>query len=110
MEKLLDFAQGLATILNVGVLLLAYFKFFRKPADNIRDRVVALEVQQKSVDEFMKKSDEKSKAQSETNEVLIHSVFALIEFEMQFCLTENKPVTKGLEDAKDTLHKYLYKS
>ena len=44
-----------------------------------------------------------------TNEVIIESTLALIEFEMQYCLMENKQVSEGLNDAKVSLQKFLAK-
>lgn len=102
--------QCLLILLNIAVYIWGFFKFLKKPADNLRDRVVATEVRVGKLEEEQEKNKEKFHNQSETNEVLLQSVFALIEFEMQFCLTEKMPVTKGLEDAKDALHKYMYKS
>ena len=46
-------------------------------------------------------------AKVDTNEVLIRSVFALLEFEVHYCETEQKPISKNLERAKDDLHDYL---
>ena len=39
--------------------------------------------------------------------VVIHSVMALLEFEMQYCLTEHKEMNDGLKDAKKDLDKFL---
>ena len=46
-------------------------------------------------------------AKKETNEVLIHSTMALIEFEIQYCLTEKKSLSPELQRAKDDLQSYL---
>ena len=105
-----EILQIVLITLNILVYIFGFYKFIRKPADNIRDRVVALEVQQTEMKKYQEKSDEKFKDQSETNEVLLHSVFALIGFEMQYCLIEGKQVSKELSDAADALHKYMYKS
>lgn len=68
--------------------------------DDLNHRVTKLESIKTDTDAW-------KETQEETNEVLIRSVFALIEFEVHYCETEQKPITKNLERAKDDLHDYL---
>ena len=55
------------------------------------------------------KKDERIRELDESNGVIMRSVLALIEFEIQYCLTENKPMSKGLEKAKESLDDYIAK-
>ena len=53
--------------------------------------------------------NDRFREQESTNEVLLSSILALVEFEIQYCITENKPISKDLEKAKDDLHAFLSK-
>lgn len=78
------------------------FKILQKKVDEHDCKIKELELaQDHNSDNF--------KAQDDTNEVLIRSVFALLEFEVHYCETEQKPISKNLEKAKDDLHDYLAK-
>ena len=57
----------------------------------------------------MKLGNDRFREQEEANDVLIHCVLALIEFEIQYCLTEHKEPSDDLKKAKDILHNYLAK-
>lgn len=52
---------------------------------------------------------DRAKEQEETNEILLKSLLALIEFEITFMLQEGKPISKDLEKAKEDLHSFLSK-
>ena len=38
---------------------------------------------------------------------MLHSLIALIEFEIEYCLTEHKVPSDGLKKAKEDLHLFL---
>ena len=80
-----------------------------KPHDTLEDRVNAHDVEIKEIKSSLLQGNDRFREQDDTNEVLIHSVLALIEFEIQYCLTEHKEPSKDLERAKDDLHSYLSK-
>lgn len=90
-------------------LFYAGYKFTRKPHDTLEKRVSDLEDKNKEIELELLKKDERIREIEELCGVIIRSVIALIEFEMQYCLTENKPVSKGLEKAKETLDDYFAK-
>ncbi len=94
---------------NICVLLYALVKFLNRPHDTLEQRVNALDVDIKEIKDSLKQGNDRFRVQDDTNEVLIHSVLALIEFEIQYCLTEHKDMSKDLEKAKDDLHSFLAK-
>ena len=61
------------------------------------------------IEKSLHEGNDNFREQAETNEVLIRSTFALLEFEVHYCETEHKPISKNLEKAKDDLHDYLAK-
>lgn len=111
-----DLLQILLQVANIVIIGYGLYKFMNKPHDTLEERVKDLE---KRADKHDLKFDEVEKSlhegndnfreQAETNEVLIRSTFALLEFEVHYCETEQKPITKNLEKAKDDLHAFLAK-
>lgn len=97
------------SLCTVATLIYGFGKFLSKPHDTLEQRVMTLEVKMKESERASEKLDDRCKEQDETNEVLTRSTLALIEFEIQYCLTEKKPMSKDLERAKDDLHHYLSK-
>ena len=106
---LLPFFQLILAICNIAIIGYGFYKFLGKPHDDIKDRISDCELEIKEIKRSLDRGEDNFKAQDDTNEVLIHSIMALIEFEIQYCLTEKKPMSKDLEKAKDDLHSYLAK-
>lgn len=110
----MELIQIILTLLSLFIslctactLIYAFGKFLARPHDTLEQRVTYLEIKQKETDEIIDKNNSRFQEQDKTNEVLIHSTLALIEFEIQYCLTEKKPMSKDLEKAKEDLHNYL---
>ena len=104
-----DVLKVILQIAQVVALLYAGYKFTRKPHDTLESRVAALEEKNKDMELSLLKKDERIRELDEANGVIMRSVLALIEFEIQYCLTENKPMSKGLEKAKESLDDYIAK-
>ena len=85
---------------NCCMMLAVFFKFISAPHKSIMSRVDELE---RKVKDLMEESSEQKKAL----QVIMHSTLALIEFEMQYCLTEHKDMSDGLKKAKEDLHDFL---
>jgi hypothetical protein len=90
-------------------MIYALYKFTRRPQDALSDRVTTLEVKVGEVEDSLKMGNDKFRSQHEVNEVLLRSLLALIEFEIQYCITEKKPISDDLKKAKDDLHTFLSK-
>lgn len=90
-------------------MIYGFGKFLAKPHDTLEERVAVLESKQRENERQSSKLGERCEEQDDTNEVLIRSTLALIEFEIQYCLTEKKPMSSDLEQAKADLHRYLAK-
>lgn len=78
-----------------------------EPFDKLKARVDGHDVEISDIKLALKQGNDRFREQESTNEVLIHSTLALIEFEIQYCLTEHKEMSKGLEKAKEDLNNYL---
>ena len=92
---------------NVCILLFAFVKFLSKPHNSLDERVTELEKWKVDVNRSLALGNAQFEYYDITNEIIIKSIIALIEFEMDYCSTEHKPVSKNLERAKDELHDYL---
>lgn len=108
-QTVLPVLQVILTFGNICVLGYALLRFLNRPHDTLEERVNAHEVEIADIKKSLLQGNDRFREQDDTNEVLIHSVLALIEFEIQYCLTEHKEPSKDLERAKDDLHSYLSK-
>lgn len=96
--------------LNLGslvIMLYALIRFLKKPQESIEERIKALEIEVDALKASLKQDDKRFEYQYDTNEIIINSLLALIEFEIQYCITEDKKPTKALEDAKEKLNAFL---
>lgn len=94
-------------LVNIIVILIAVAKFLRKPHNSLEQRVTALETEVKDIKQSLHQGNDNFKEIFEALKVLIHSVMALLDFEMQYCLTEHKEMSEGLKDAKKDLEGFL---
>lgn len=108
-SAILPILQTILALANICVLGYAFAKFLNRPHDTLEDRVNAHDVEIREIKTSLLQGNDRFREQDDTNEVLIHSVLALIEFEIQYCLTEHKDMSKDLERAKEDLHNYLSK-
>lgn len=96
--------------LNLGslvIMLYALIRFLKKPQESIEERIKTLEIEVDALKASLKQDDKRFEYQYDTNEIIINSLLALIEFEIQYCITEDKKPTKALEDAKEKLNAFL---
>lgn len=109
-QTLITIMQMVLSFGNICVLGYAFVKFLNKPHDDLREKVNAHDVEIKDIKSALHQGNDRFRKQESTNQVLIHSVLALIEFEIQYCITEKKPMSKDLEKAKEDLHDFLSKN
>lgn len=92
---------------QIVTILYAAYKFTRKPHDSLDSRLTAVEVKLAEHEHSLHQGNDRFKQQDDTNEILTRCTFALLEFEVHYCETEQKPISKNLEKAKDDLHDFL---
>ena len=112
--SLLPYLQTFLAIGNLCIMLWALRTFLVKPRVTLEEQlrglektIDALELKIAEVEVSLRQGNDRFREQEDTNEVLIRSLFALIEFEVHYCETEHKPISKNLERAKDDLHDFL---
>lgn len=106
---ILPVLQTVLAFCNICVLGYALLKFLNRPHNALEERVNAHDIEIREIKASLLQGNDRFRDQDDTNEVLIRSVLALVEFEMQYCLTEKKPMSNGLEKAKESLDNYLAK-
>lgn len=106
-QIVLPILQTMLATANIIIIGYGFYRFINKPHDSLESRVTQAEVDIKEIKASLLQGNDRFREQENTNEVLIRSVFALLEFEVHYCETEQKPISKNLEKAKDDLHDYL---
>ena len=92
--------QMILAFCNICIIGYGFYKFLNTPRDSMEQRITTLEVEVKN----LKSSQENDQ---DTLKVLTRSTLALIEFEMQYCMTENKDMSDSLKAAKRDLEDFL---
>lgn len=100
---------AILTILNIIDKYTGLKDKSETPFKNLSVKVEEHEVRLNKVESSLYLGNDRFRAQEGTNEILLRSILALVEFEIQYCLTENKPISKDLERAKEDLHDFLAK-
>lgn len=99
----------LLTILNIIDKIIAFKRKADEPFNELEERVVVLESKVKEHDQKLLNGNDHFRELDEALEVINKSTLALIDFEIQYCLTEHKDISDGLKKAHDDLHEFLSK-
>lgn len=100
---------AILTILNIIDKYIALKDKNDTPFKTLTNKVEEHEVRLNKVESSLYLGNDRFREQENTNEVLLRSLLALIEFEITYLLQEGKPISKDLERAKDDLHSFLSK-
>ncbi len=100
---------AILTILNIIDKSNALKAMKESPFKALSGKVEEHEVRIGKIESSLFLGNDRFREQDNMNEILLRSLIALIEYEIQFCITEDKPITKDLEKAKDDLHTFLSK-
>ena len=101
--------QLLVAIGTFAGMLYAFKVFLSKPKDSLEARVAILEKEMDDLKKSLHQGNDRFRKQDDTNEVILHSILALIEFEFQYCITEKVTMTDELKNAKEDLQRFLSK-
>ena len=112
-----DLILKLANVLMLGFM---FWKFTRKPHENLENRITTLEkkmdeletkseIRYKDFEQQLRQGNDKFRSIEKILEVLLTCSLALINFEVHYCETEHKDISEDLEDARKVLNKCLSK-
>lgn len=90
-------------------MMYAFKAFLSKPKDSLEAKVVILEKEVDDLKKSLHQGNDRFRKQDDTNEIILHSILALIEFEFQYCITEKVTMTDELKNAKEDLQRFLSK-
>lgn len=107
LSPFLQLVQLILASLNIIIIIYGFYIFLTKPRTTLEKRVQALEIKLAEVEKSLLQGNDRFRSQDEALEVLIRSTLALIEFEVQYCLTENKQISDDLKKVKEDLHIFL---
>ena len=107
LSPFLQLVQLILASLNIIIIIYGFYIFLTKPRTTLEKRVQALEIKMAEVEKSLLQGNDRFRSQDEALEVLIRSTLALIEFEVQYCLTENKQISDDLKKVKEDLHIFL---
>ena len=109
-SDILPIMQLLLSFCNICIIGYAFIRFVGKPHNDLSTKVTNLEYEVKEIKNSLMQGNDRFRNQDTTNEVIIRTVIALIDFEVHYCETEQKPISKSLERAKEELHEYFARS
>lgn len=114
MTSMLPYLQTFLAIGNLCIMLWALRTFLLKPRVTLEEQIKhlekkidTLELKIAEVEVSLRQGNDRFREQEDTNGVILHAIMALIQFEIQYCLTEHKEMSKGLEQAKEDLDNFL---
>jgi hypothetical protein len=88
-------------------MIYALGTFLKKPTSDLGTRISTAELEIAEIKRSLMQGNDRFREQAKTNEVLIRATLAILEFEVHYCETEQKPISKNLEKAKDDLNEYF---
>lgn len=113
-STILPIVQLILATCNIVIIGYGLYKFLNKPHDTLEQQHKSLEkrvdthdYEIKEIREALHHGNDKFRDQDEAIKILIKSTLALIEFEMQYCITEHKDMSSGLTKVKEELNDYL---
>lgn len=98
---------AILTVLNIIDKAVVLKAKNNEPFNALVVKVEEHDIKIKEIESSLLHGNDRFRDQEEVNEVLLHSILALIEFEMQYCIMEHKEMSKGLEKAKEDLNSFL---
>ena len=101
--------QVITMTISLIVMAWGFKKFLSSPRRELELRVTELETEVKDLKRERDTNETKFDKIDDVLGVILRSTIALIEFEVQYCLTENKEPTQALEKAREGLNEYLSK-
>lgn len=106
-----DFLTILQTFTTFGTLCMMLYGlklFLRKPQDSLVQRVTELEVKVKEHEDSLNSGNDRFREQKKTNALIINSLVALIEFEVDYCIHHgDEKISPRLDKTKIDLQSYL---
>ena len=107
MQTASEIMKMILQVANICIIAYGFYKFLGKPHSTLEQRVVVLENEIKDLKRSQDKTNDELEHNDDSIQVIQTALLALIEFEIQFCISHNEGISEELKKAKDMLHDYL---
>ena len=107
MQTILLVLQIFLAFCQACMMLYIFRSFLRKPTTDLEEEVTKLKVEVAEIKQSLYQGNDRFRELESAKEVILHSIMALIEFEIEYCITEHKIPSDGLKAAKDDLNSFL---
>lgn len=106
--NVLTYFQLAATVGTLLAMLYTASKFLKRPQEDLEERVTKLEVKQEEIEDSLKLGNDKFRELKNASTLIVTSIIALIEFEMDYCMHHgDEKISDDLKKAKDNLYSFL---
>lgn len=109
LQLILMIFQLLVAICTFIGMMYAFKLFLARPRESVEARLLVVEKVVEDLKHSLLQGNDRFRKQDDTNEIILHSILALIDFEIQCCITEKVTMTDDLKHAKEDLQKFLSK-
>ncbi len=109
LQLILMIFQLLVAICTFIGMMYAFKLFLARPKESVEARLLVVEKTVEDLKKSLLQGNDRFRKQDDTNEIILHSILALIDFEIQYCITEKVTMTDDLKHAKEDLQKFLSK-
>jgi len=108
-SNILPYLQAILASANIIIIIYGGYRFLGQPRSTLENRVAILENELRALKQNVKEGDAQIEVNEQAMNVMQHCLLALIEFEIQFCISHEETISDDLKDAKKQLHEYLAK-
>lgn len=108
-----NFATIMQLLVSIGTLtgmIVALKKVLSAPSISKDKRLIELEIKIKDIEESLKQGNDKFRELYETTEISQSCILALIDFEIQYCISEKVQITDELKESRKKLHEFVVKN
>lgn len=104
-----DLLKNILQLCNIVIIAYGLYKWLGKPHADLENRVKKLEDDLRDLKQNVKEGDAQIGINEQAMSTMQHCLLALIEFEIQYCISHGEEISDDLKDAKKQLHDYLAK-
>lgn len=114
LQIMMQISQFILTLCNLAIMAAIFKNFLNKPRNETKEqlkameeRIIALEVGQKDMKQSLYLGNDKFRDQKEINEIILNSIIALIEFNIESCILQQQNPSEELKKAKANLNAFF---
>lgn len=107
-QIILTVLQMILAFGNICIMAYAFSRFLASPHDTLEQRLNNLEEKIEDIEDSLKQGNERFNDLKNANTLIVTSIIALIEFEVDYCTHHgDEKISDDLKAAKDKLYNFL---